>query len=260
MKNYKARGCGWKRTGHIYARGLSKEEMGVQGVKMPDFIIDPTWLVDPKKDLGLAAQGIRILPRPDGSNIYDAYDWVGEANYPYASDFIMEADNLDGTCRLIAKETPNLGMLTLKSKHFFGFPKGQIVNYDPLWDDYLAIMPCPIHNELHTPKERMWCTGLLWEALGRSAMEYYPWGVERKIVIPMPRGRDENGEKYPEAFRYSGAVEPEKMERKYLFGFCYWQPIPRLEVVYDPIEGQHEKAIQALQDCGCQIPFDITEG
>lgn len=253
-------GCGHRKAGYIYSVGLTKEEMAVNNLRFVDFLIDPTWLVDPARDLGLSAQGVRILPRPDGSNIYDIYDWIGEEHYEYAPDFIMEADNLLGTSRLVDKGTPNLGMLTPESRHFFGFPKGQVVNFDPLWNDYLRELPCPTKQAMHNCNDKLWCTGLLWEATFRSRKKPYPTGIERKIKIPMPRNRkDAYGEPVSPEFYYAGAVQPETMDREWLFGFCYWQPIPRLEVVYDAIAGTHELAVKALQDCGCQIPFTITE-
>jgi len=252
-------GCGTRKAGGIYSVGLKHEEMEQVNLKFRDFIIDPPWLIEPSQ-IGLAAQGVRILPRPDGSNIYDIYDWVGEGSYPYVPDFIQEADQLEGTSRLVAKETPNLAMLTpdpgdgTGSRHFFGFPKGLVTYYDSLYEDYLHILECPTKNATHNSDEKMFCTGLLWECIGKHGKADYPIGKGRIRTVSMPRIRG-----VPISFTYLGALKPELMPEDWQFAFCYWQPIPRFEVVIDEATNLHELAIKVLEESGCQIPFILKE-
>lgn len=119
----------------------------------------------------------------EGSACYHFFDWVGEAHYPFVSDFIEEAHHFIANKRIAISRrfALNIGLITKitprHSKHILVHPKAFIENQDDFYDEDKAAdgwsrsWTCPTHNHRHEAGQVNsqyfvpHCLGLAWSAV-----------------------------------------------------------------------------------------------
>lgn len=247
------RECGGSRTeGDPYAV-LPRSPWGVP---IENFMICHPIPID-LKAMNFNAQGVNIIQDREG--VHHILDLVGVSHYE-VPDFIEEG--LSGTgkggfSRKIPKNqlkaampllTPGKSLIYLASMHAI------IKNPNELYKDYLYgtrwAMECPkehaehsdplIYNQLieelaFEGKEHESCLGLLWQCLLPRKQDISP--VESRFFVR----KQANGANFPVARPPEGFV-PE-WETGIFMAFH-----PSFEIVYDPVDGNHEKSAEVLQD------------
>jgi hypothetical protein len=121
-----SRGCGATREeGGLYLEvGLSEH-----GRPFDSFLLDPLVALHPDDLLAIPRLGQTLIDGPDG--ITHVIDWVGEAHYPYATDFLEEGRR-KGFSRKISREL-QIGRLDPgKSFIYFLHARGFLANW-PLY-------------------------------------------------------------------------------------------------------------------------------
>jgi hypothetical protein len=265
MKDVLQRGCGWRKAGAIYVTIPPTMEFKPPYDKLPIdcYLFCPGWEVD-LTELGLSAQGMRILERRDafgnGTGIWDLWDFVGsEKGYPWVPDFVEEA-RIMGTSRLcpqpVIKSDEFKKLDPTVSQHIFVSNRGLLNDesaeilhnnryFNPNNPTELA-SPCPIGNKLHDEFPNQFfqpCTGMLWECVENTK--------ERQAhIVRMPR------DVKPPTFVYD-AVSAAK-EWKIGFKAAAFMALPlniTLEVITDTLDKKHEKAIQMLLDLDIKFPW-----
>jgi hypothetical protein len=207
------------------------------------FIHDPPVHID-IKDLGLSAQGINVLPRPDGSGIYDAFDIVGAQDYPYFPDWYHETLFM-GTSRRWEGNEQGKALLTSKSKIHHIFRNGTILNTGDFHTERATDKICRSKNPHHQniPVEMLdfapCCTDLLWESISIRQ-------CDRKI-----KGRAFE-RTHPSLSPYIAFTPPEDIDTNFDWAICVSLPITQFEVVKG---NSYEDALKLLESLGNGIPY-----
>lgn len=249
MSNDVRRACGVRTAGSIYA--TTKLKQRDSEVPFEYFMVCPVWQINPT-DIGLSAQGVSLQVRPDIDQvIYDMYDVVGKSSYPYVSDFVEEGRALEFS-RKIPQNT-QFSLLTQESRHLLLHARAFDAAFDPLYDDRLGEMDCPKGIEHHDNNEKLeHCIALSWESMGDMPAKR----ENRRVNVVMPRTTTTNG---VPTFSYTGAYGPRAWQEQWGMGIFMWLPIDALEVINDPLDGTHEKAMKLLQSCGTNIPYYLAD-
>lgn len=255
------RGCGRRKAGLPYAVTGSPQERGMVELDLAFRLVCPPWVpwTENPSEIGLAAQGIRILERRDpagkGLGVWDIWDWIGENDYPYWMDFYREAQ-VYGTSRLIPTTAP-YKLLTPESRHMFVHAKAGVIDPLPILKYWQRFYPCPKEIEFHLNPDIEHgiyesCLGYLVEAIG----PYNKKNEGREITVELPRNRDKD---VPPSCTYKALTLPPDVTVEYYAGVFMWDTIERFEVVEDPIDKKHERALKLIQDSGCSIPYILCE-
>ena len=164
------RGCGDKRVpGGVYLESA----FGPNGLPFETFLIDPPLVLTRDQLASIPRLGIQLAP--DRGGVMNVLDWIGEANYPYAPDFIEEGRRR-GFSRKI---NPNVDLSALSrgSRMFFMHAKGALSN----WREYHAAQRdadldelCALHaitksRKHYGPSVDEHCIRHLWAALAPSS-------------------------------------------------------------------------------------------
>jgi hypothetical protein len=134
-----SRGCGSTREeGALYLEvGLSEH-----GRPFDSFLLDPLVALHPDDLLAIPRLGQTLIEGPD--EVVHVIDWVGEAHYPYATDFLEEGRR-KGFSRKISREL-QIGRLDPgKSFIYFLHARGYLANwpaYQAAYTDGLANHQC----------------------------------------------------------------------------------------------------------------------
>lgn len=237
------RGCGTRKAGGIYlVCSLSRD-----GLPIEDFLKDPPLPVS--EGLGLTAIGQTFLPTEydeKGAIVRPSavLDWVGEQFYPNVADFIEEVRRMGLSRRMsssfdFSQIGPQTRIMMVHRKAIIKDPepyhrerKNKITilseqrPYCPKWAGRLPVSLQTART--HTsPSYRDMCAGLWWEDLVDVD--------ERDAVIGI--------RKMP-SFSYFGYTTPKDAKPEYEPGIFMVLPALRIEVVRDPENGLHEKAME----------------
>jgi len=221
------RGCGVREPGGIYAVTL----LGPNGRPLNEFLFDPPISLG---DLAIAPRGVTILERPDGSGVFDVYDWVGENGYPNVADMVEEIRRF-GMSRRLGKSL-DFSLLTPASLHFLIHPRAIITNaedfYDVLeieWRDYGNAHPftCMCDRKAHASypyvdadyNTRETCASLWYDDVTKGEVSYDPADYPRTVT------------RKSGSTTYTARHAPHDFTPTYAPGIFVRLPIHRLEVV-----------------------------
>ncbi len=202
-----ARGCGLPISNTAYFTTRVEET----GTPWWEFFHDPVPSVN-LEELGLAAQGIRVIPRVIGYDqdgpvfakddlgniIHDMWDYVGSGSYPNLADFVLEVIEL-GLHRLNPKST-DFKHVSFESQYRLVHPKAVVLNPEKLYkeriQDMIVYPDCLCIDEdekkMHLEPAQDWlelfghtCFGLTFQCVegdaqndkGREVFRKMPWGA-----------------------------------------------------------------------------------
>ena len=210
------------------------------------FVNCPPIEIDPS-DIGISDVGIYTLPRPGDLIIYDLWDVVGGCYYEYFPEF-WEEGLLKGFSR--KANNAQFELLAKGSEHNFVHSRGLLDDYDVLFDNRVGVKLCPQGHKHHDENEKVdFCVSLLWEAMGPSK----EFGRQFNFsAAPLP------GEDWPE-YIFPAAHYPKGYNPVWRFAKMMSLPITDLEVIYDPIGGAHEKAMDLIKNSKTDIPYTLME-
>jgi hypothetical protein len=240
--------CGYRIAGDAYIR----TRQSPWGKPIEYFLICPPEPVD-KIEIGLADQGIRVLPDAVDSSINHVWDWVGATSYT-VPEFIEEAANPvhNGTSRHVpAPQISMLANLTYgKSRHIF-VADAMLVNPEEVYQHRMdpQLQPCPRKHEDHNDNTALdTCLGLLWEINKEGKA-----GDERRYVAQIPC-------KGPPVWTFPAGAWPKDFPAiQFVAAAFMWFPIERIDVVFDNTpEAKHERTLDLVKNLGNNFPYVIT--
>lgn len=233
------RACGYRNPGAVYLRTL----LSNRGLPPENFLFDPP--IPCPKDLLIPNRGVSIIERPDDSGVYDVYDRIGETYYPNCADFFEEFKKM-GLSRRIKRDS-RFDKLSPQSRIYLVHPRAIITNaheyYRALGDekvDYSGAHPwyCRCTIEEHkslvdlVPQGAPTCVSLWYDDIQGGALlndpDQPPRLTERKIGDTT----------------YYGYKRPAGVTPQYAEGIFLGLPIHRFDVIADPVNGEHEKALE----------------
>lgn len=261
MYKHLIRGCGKRKAGATYATTRAPTERGISPLDLDFTLICPVWVPwqESPAEIGLAAQGILILERRDsdgtGMGIWDIWDWISEADYPYFPDFFVEAQYY-GTSRLVPVTAP-FRLLSKDSRHFFVHAKAIIEDPKPVLEEWEHLKDCPKDVELHLNPvldKGLYesCLGYLWEAIG----PYNKDSRSRHVQVELPHNRSQH---VTPSCVYEARSLPKGVDVTWKAGVPMWDAIEVFEIVEDQIDKKHERAIKLIEESGTNIPYMICE-
>jgi len=251
------RGCGTRKAGAIYAVSDQVKHEEEDFLDLSFMLVCPPWIPweESVHDIGLSARGMLVRERinPDGTRtgIWDLWDWIGEAYYPYFPDFYEEAIRF-GTSRLIPSTIP-FKLLSEDSRHLFIHPKAIIDEPKPFYVDRMPIRTCPHGIGLHDHpilEHNIYdhCVSLLWESIGE-------YKTRREILREFPVHLDKD---QTPTFSYKALTCPEGAKVEWRPAVVMWDYIERFEIVEDDIDKKHERALGLIDNSGTNIPYMLV--
>lgn len=241
------RGCGFRVAGGAYLETkLSKHGRPIGG-----FLTDPPVAIDPET-IGLTARGIQLIQRA-GTDIWDVWDIVGEAEYPNAADFISELGRF-GISRRIAK-TADFSKLTADSRLILLHRRASVLNPDAYFvEDGSQRVFCPTNNPGHQDHNARiakldtgHCLGLVYLDLDPKTCEVVldPAVPYRAVERTMP------------GFTYRAFRRPDNVTPIYQTAIFGVFPIGQISVIRDVESGTHKEVVDAANKAGLPV---IVEG
>lgn len=196
-------------------------------------------------------RGVLILERQDNSGTFDVFDRIGVEHYPNVADFFEEFKHM-GLSRRIKRDS-RFERLTAQSRIYLIHPRAIITNaYDYYralaneYIDYSGAHPwyCRCNIQGHerfvqqvgdnyiTPDGWPCCVSLWYDDIQGGALlndpDQPPRLTEREIGDTT----------------YYGYKRPAGVTPQYAEGIFLGLPIHRFDVIADPVNGEHEKALE----------------
>lgn len=253
------RGCGFREAGGIYwTMSLSPFGQPVEA-----FLICPTVVID-MEALGAKSIGVTELAAQPGRHGSNFLDIVGVHNYPNVADFIEEVRRFGLSRRIpltldfskigpdsrliLAHRCANVGDHAAEyywptdGTRFTGCRREMATgsHYGPGegGDRLIAGIPESHLVEAHDAGVSLpTCCGVAWDDLGEGAA-YIGGSGSRDIRRDMP------------SFSYTGQCEPDGVKPRYKTAAFASFPLGALQVVRDAEGGQHELAMERVQQMG----------
>lgn len=258
-RKFVPRNCGDRRiAGNAYLRSLQqKRRDDEEGDPEDYFMICPPFEVD-LEEIGLASQGISVIPDPTDPMVYNVWDYVGTNNYTPA-DFIEE-DKRYGTSRLVpTPQIPKLDMLTAgKSRHIF-VTKAALIDpklvYDRL-DERIKMCPAghKEHNDPNGAGIYQMCASFFWETQPSIPKKY-----RRLQQIFMPKFMAKKDGEYLWSY-FSNGWYKDWDDLQWVDAAFYWKPIDHVDIVKDKSEDKkHVDVVQLAMNLGNNLPFILVD-
>jgi hypothetical protein len=251
------RGCGVRQQGGAYAEtGLSD-----RGLPLEAFYCDPPIRVD-AEEIGLAAIGVKLLERADGSGV-DVWDVIGSQHYPNVADFLEEVKRFGMSRRL--PSTLDFSRLGPSSRHVVLHARGVVANWRDLVEHRREGCPrvagnhslvlrgatpetadryCPIPptHDLAFPEHQTMCCGLWWDDVAGGVPTLSGQaGIDVERTMP--------------AFRYRARRVAPDLARDYRLAIVATLPITRIAVIRAD-DGRHERVVVAAEQSSLPVSLE----